>query len=142
MQNVATFSLLRDRAYLLLFLLVFSATWLNASQTYILSYRAEIKNAIVISESFHLSKAMTQITSTPKQSLKLYSPKESNLQKIMHTHKDKVLEFLMKEGVHTRSYEKTYNLKSSSIIFLTLPPTYITVDFNDDYATITRLILK
>jgi len=60
----------------------------------------------------------------------------------MHTHKDKVLEFLMKEGVHTRSYEKTYNLKSSSIIFLTLPPTYITVDFNDDYATITRLILK
>lgn len=142
MQKCAIFSLLRDRAHLLFFLLFINASWLNAAQTYILSYRAEIKNAIVISESFHLSKAMTQIDFSPKQSLKLYSPKESDLQKLVYMHKDTVLEFLMKEGVHTRSYEKIDNLKSSSIIYLTLPPTYITVDFNDDYATITRLILK
>ncbi len=138
MKRMVVLSLLRDLPRP--FVLLLFTTWLNASQTYILSYRAEIKNTIVISESFHLSKAMKHISSSPKESLKIYSSKEQDLEKIIHIHKDEVLEFLMKSPVHTRAYEKTNNLKSSSIIFLTLPPTYITVDFNDDYATITRLI--
>jgi len=122
--------------------LVLSAAWLNASDTYIISYRAQIKNAVVISESFHLSKAMTQIESTKAQALTLNTPDQSDLKTIMHTHKDEILEFLMKSGVHTRSYEHMQNSKSSSLITLTYAPTYITVDFNDDYATITRLIYK
>lgn len=129
-------------AIYLSFALIFTCTWLQASETYILSYRAQIKNAVVISESYHLSQAMTQVKSTPAQSLSLYSPDESDLNAIMHNNKDDILSFLMRHGVHTRSHEKIKNLKSSSLINLTLPPTYITVDFNDDYAIITRLILK
>ena len=129
-------------AIYLSFALIFTCTWLQASETYILSYRAQIKNAVVISESYHFSQAMTQVKSTPAQSLSLYSPDESNLNAIMHKNKDEILAFLMRHGVHTRSHEKIKDLKSSSLINLTLPPTYITVDFNDDYAIITRLILK
>ncbi len=129
-------------AIYLSFALIFTCTWLQASETYILSYRAQIKNAVVISESYHFSQAMTQVKSTPAQSLSLYSPHESDLNTIMHKNKDNILEFLMQYGVHTRSHEKVNNLKSSSLINLTLPPTYITVDFNDEYATITRLILN
>lgn len=129
-------------AIYLSFALIFACTWLQASETYILSYRAQIKNAVVISESYHISQAMTSINSVPANTLRLYSPKESDLNLIMHRHKDEILEFLMHHGVHTRSHEKVSDLKSSSLINLTLPPTYITVDFNDEYATITRLILK
>jgi len=129
-------------AIYLSFALIFTCTWLQASETYILSYRAQIKNAVVISESYHFSQAMTQVESTQAQSLKLHSPRETDLNIIMNQHKDEVLEFLMHHGVHTRSHETVNDLKSSSLINLTLPPTYITVDFNDDYATITRLILK
>ena len=120
--------------------LLFAVVCLNASQTYILSYRTQVKNAVVISESYQFSKAMTEIKATKAESLSLYSPHETNLNTIMHLHKDEILEFMMKYGAHTRSHEKVHNSKSSSLLQLTLPPSYITVDFNDDYATITRLI--
>lgn len=129
-------------AFYLSFALILSATWLNASDIFIISYRAQIKNAVVISESFHFSQAMTQIKSTPAQTLRLYSPKETDINAFIHSHKDKITEFLMHYGVHTRSDEHTHNSMTSSLITLTFPPTYITVDFNDDYATITRLIQK
>ena len=122
--------------------LIFLASWLNAEQTYILSYRSQIKNSLVISESYQLSEAMSEVKAKKAQSLSVYSSKERDLNKILLNNKDKILEFLMKYGVHTLSYEKIRDLKSSSLIVLTLPPTYITVDFNDDYATITRLILE
>ena len=129
-------------AIYLSFALIFTCTWLQASETYILSYRSQIKNAVVISESYHFSHAMTQVESTPAQSLRLYSPHETDLNTIIYKNKDDILTFLMRHGVHTRSHEKINDLKSSSLINLTLPPTYITVDFNDEYATITRLILN
>ena len=123
-----------------IFSLFFGVAWLNASQTYILSYRTQVKNAVVISESYQFSKAMTEIKAIKAQSLSLYSPDETNLNTIMHLHKNEILEFMMKYGAHTRSHENVHNSKSSSLLQLTLPPSYITVDFNDDYATITRLI--
>lgn len=124
----------------LVFFVLFTASWLEASQTYILSYRAQIKNAVVISESYQFSQAMSEVKAQTAQSLSLYSPKETNLNTIMNNNKDEILEFLMKYGTHTRSHEKVSNNRSSSLISITLPPTYITVDFNDDYAIITRLI--
>lgn len=130
------------RHILLFFTIVFTSTLLSASQTYILSYRTQIKNAAVISESYQFSKAMTQIKAVKAESLSLYSPDETSLNAILHVYKDEILEFLMKYGVHTRSHENIRNLKSASLLQLTLPPTYITVDFNDDYATITRLITE
>ncbi len=129
-------------AIYLSFALIFTCTWLQASETYILSYRAQIKNAVVISESYHFSEAMTQVKSTPAQKLSIYAPHEPDLNIIIRDNKDDILEFLMRYGVHTRSHEKVNDLKSSSLINITLPPTYVTVDFNDDYAIITRLILK
>ena len=122
--------------------LILTCTWLQASETYILSYRAEVKNAVVISESYHFSQAMTQVEAMPVESLRLYSPQSSDIKKLMHKHKERILTFMMHNGVHTRSHEKVSDLKSSSLTYLTLPPSYITVDFNDDYAIITRLILK
>ena len=120
--------------------LILLASWLNASQTYILSYRAQIKNAVVISESFQASPTMSEIKATPAQKITIFSPKETDIQNILKNNKDEILEFLMKYGAHTRSFEKVSNLQSSSLLILTLPPTYVTVDFNDNYAIITRLI--
>lgn len=122
--------------------LILSAAWLNASDIFIVSYRAQIKNAVVISESFHFSKAMTPIKSTKAQTLKLYSPNETDIHTFIHTNKDDIIEFLMHYGAHTRSDEHTQNSMSTSLISLSFAPTYVTVDFNDDYGTITRLIHK
>jgi len=121
-------------------LVLLLSTYLNAAQTYILSYRAQVKNAVVISESYQFSQSMTPIKAKTDKTLSIYSPKETNLDKIMYINKDEILEFLMKYGAHTRSHEKVRDLKSSSLIELTLPPTYITIDFKDNYAIITRLI--
>lgn len=120
--------------------LILVCSCLNASQTFILSYRAQIKDAVVISESYQLSKAMSPVKAEKAETLFLYSPQKRELRTIMQIHKDEILEFLMRHGVHTRSHENVTDSKSSFLLSLTLPPTYITVDFNDDYATITRLI--
>ena len=127
------------RTLVLVFILL-NTSLLSASQTYILSYRAQIKNAVVISESYHFTEAMSPIKAKTAQKLTIYSPKETDLKHIMKKNKDKIIEFLMKYGVHTRSHEKLIDMKSSSLIELTLPPTYLTIEFNDNYAIITRLI--
>ena len=127
------------RTLVLVFMLL-STSLLSASQTFILSYRAQVKNAVVISESFQFSQAMTPVKAEPAQKLTIRSDEETNLRLIIEKNKDEILEFLMKYGAHTRSHEKVSDLKSNSLIELTLPPTYITVDFKKDYAIITRLI--
>ncbi|PHR57573.1 MAG: hypothetical protein COA44_05935 [Arcobacter sp.] len=120
---------------------MFNFSELQASETYILSYRAQVKNAVVISESFYLTPSMKEIHAKPMQVLKIDATNESNLHEILKKNKDVLLEFLMKYGTHTRSHEKVHNYKSSSLISITIPPTYITVDFKNDYAIITRLLL-
>ena len=124
------------------FLIFYLASNLEASQTYILSYRAQVKNAVVISESFHLTKSMKEVHAHPAQKLEIDTLKENDLQKILEKNRDHVLEFLMKYGTHTRSHETVTDNKFSSLISITIPPTYITVDFKNDYAIITRLITQ
>lgn len=125
---------------LILISLLFSFTGLEAYETYILSYRAQVKNAVLISESFYLTPSMKEIQAKPMQSLKIDATNENNLHEILKKNRDILLDFLMKYGTHTRSFEKVYNNQSSSLISITIPPTYITVDFKNDYAIITRLI--
>jgi len=120
--------------------LILLASWLNASQTYILSYRGQIKNAVVISEPIQASASMSEIKAKSGQKLTIFSKKDTDIETILQDNKDEILEFLMKYGAHTRSFETVSNLQSSSLLILTLPPTYIAVDFNDNYAIITRLI--
>lgn len=122
--------------------LILTAAWLNASQTFIISYRAQIKNAIVISESYQFSKSMRDIKATKAETLFLDYKQSTNLDTFMQMHKDEILEFLMRHGAHTRSHEKVSAAKSSSLLSLSLPPSYITVDFNDGLAIITRLVTE
>ncbi len=122
--------------------LILAATWLNASQTFIISYRAQVKNAVVISESYQFSKTMHALRAKEAESLIVHLEHKTDLNSLMNTHKDEILEFLMHSGAHTRSHEKVTDTKSSSLLSLSLPPSYITVDFNDDYATITRLVAE
>ena len=133
---------MRKRPYLAFFLIFFLASGLEATQTYILSYRAQVKNAVVISESFHLTESMKEVHAHPAQKLEINASNETDLQKILEKNRDEILEFLMKYGTHTRSHEKVFNNKSSSLVSITIPPTYITVDFKNDYAIITRLITQ
>jgi len=130
-----------SRLVLLLSYILFTATYVHASQTYILSYRTEIKNAVVISQSYHYTQAMHNIKAHTGKSLTLNLSHKMPIKTILLTHKDEIIGFLMSLGVHTRSHEKIDKSVSSSLISLTIPPTYVTVDFNDDYAIITRLIL-
>ena len=126
---------------LILYYILFGTSCVDASQTYILSYRAQIKNAIVISESYYYSKAMQKVKAHPSKQLTLPSEDKSNTDTLLEKNKDLIVDFLMKQGLHTRSHEKVNDAKSSSLISISIPPTYITVDFNDGYAIITRLIL-
>jgi len=130
-----------SRTLVLLFILLFFSTLVSASQTFILSYRAQVKNAVVISESFQFTQSMSPIKAEPAQKLMINSKKETSLNLIIEQNKDEILEFLMKYGTHTRSHEKVTDLQSSSLIELTLPPSYITIEFKDNYAIITRLLL-
>ena len=82
---------------------------------------------------------MKEIHAQSMQSLKIDATNENDLNIIVQKNKDLILEFLMKYGTHTRSFEKVYNNQSSSLISITIPPTYLTVDFKNDYAIITRL---
>ena len=84
---------------------------------------------------------MQEVTAHPSEHLTLHSNDNTSIDALLEKNKDKIVDFLMKQGLHTRSHEKIYNLKSNSLICITIPPTHITVDFNDDYATITRLII-
>lgn len=118
------------------------ASFLEASQTYILSYRAQVKDAVVISESFYLTESMKDIHARPAQSLKIDAAKQTNLHTILDANRDLVLEFLMRYKTHTRSHEKVFNNQSTSLVSITIPPTYITVGFKNDYAIITRLLLE
>jgi len=127
---------------LVLFFILFTASSLEASQTYILSYRAQIKNAVVISESYYFSKAMKEVQAHTSKQLTIHSPNETDITIIMNTNKDKIIDFIMQQGLHTRSHERVNQFKSSSLISITIPPTYITVDFKNDYAIITRLITQ
>ncbi|MDF1880161.1 hypothetical protein JHD50_02390 [Sulfurimonas sp. MAG313] len=120
--------------------LILLSVCLQASQTYILSYRAQIKDSVIISESFHLSEAMQDIQATTAQSIRLHSDTATTVKNIIKDNQAQVLEFMMKFGTHTRSHEKLRNNISSSLITITIPPSYITVDFKNDYAIITRLI--
>jgi hypothetical protein len=122
--------------------LILTAAWLNASQTFIISYRAQIKNAVVISESYQFSKSMRGVKAKKAEEIFLECEHNTNIDTLMHTHKDEILEFLMRHGAHTRSHEKVSAAKSSSLLSLSLPPSYITVDFNDGLAIITRLVTE
>jgi len=83
---------------------------------------------------------MKPIKAHADKSLKLENIPPHNLNKILEKNKEEVLLFFMKQGTHTRSHEELINNTSKSRISLTIPPTYITVDFKNDYAIITRLI--
>jgi len=131
----------KKRLPFLLFLLLLTSTWLHASHTYILSYRTQVKDAVVISESFYITPSMQEVHATAGKKLALDTFQEKDIAKILDKNRDRLLEFLMKTGTHTRSHEKLNNNKSSSLISLTIAPTYITVDFKNDYAIITRLII-
>jgi hypothetical protein len=119
----------------------FSPSVLNASQTFIISYRAQVKDALVISESFYFTQTMQGVDAYRGEALTIHSPYKTNVNTMMQNNKDKIIDFLMQQGVHTRSHEKIDDYKSSSLISITIPPTYITVDFKNDYAIITRLLL-
>jgi len=133
-------SVLSLRNFILFYFLLLSSC-LNASQTCILSYRAQVKDAVVISQSFHFTQAMQDIQANKGKRLRIYSPYETDLNTMMQKNRDEIIDFLMKQGVHTRSHEKINDFKSSSLISITIPPTYVTVDFKNDYAIITRLII-
>ena len=85
---------------------------------------------------------MQGVYATAGQRLRLDALNETDIHVIFNKNRDEILEFFMKYGAHTRSHENVNNNKSSSLISITIPPTYITVDFKNDYAIITRLITQ
>lgn len=135
-----SYSALIPRIFILFYIFFISSS-LHASQTFILSYRAQVKDAVVISQSFHFTKAMQDVHANMGKTLSIYSAYETDLNAIVQKNADEIIDFLMKQGVHTRSHEKIKDFKSSSLISITIPPTYVTVDFKNDYAIITRLLL-
>jgi CRISPR/Cas system-associated exonuclease Cas4 (RecB family) len=121
--------------------LILCASSLFAHETYILSYRAQIKNAVVIHESFHIASAMQDTHAQSADSLKISIEKEAiPLKTLLLRHKEEVFDFLRHKGLHTQSYEEVIASQSDSLIFITIPPTHVTVEFKNDYVIITRLI--
>ncbi len=124
-----------------LLLLMLLPSFMMATETFILSYRAQIKNAVVISESLYISESMKEIIARPDKHLQLETLPNEHIRQTLYRHKEKLIDFLMKDGLHTRSHETLYDYRSDSLICITIPPTYVTVDFKNDYAIITRLLV-
>jgi len=114
---------------------------LNASlsQTWILSYRAQMQKSKITHEHFHITPAMISIDGIKSSSLELEINNELSNEKNLKNNKERILEFLFKNGIHLQSHSDNINNINKSITTLKVPPTPLIVEFNSNTVTISIL---
>ena len=131
----------RDGNYAQLFsalLLVSSATTLlAATDAYIISYRATVKNAQLLHEKLSLSRAMTPCRgSVENVELILPIAQSQNLRTIIEQNRDTFFTYMQTQDLHVKSAASKGNNSYSELTTLTLPPHCFIVTINENFAII------
>jgi len=90
-------------------------------------------------EHFHITPAMTSIDGIKSSSLKIEIDDELSDEENLRNSKERILEFLFKNGVHLQSHSDNINNTNKSITTLKVPPTPLIVEFNSNTVTISIL---
>jgi len=125
------------RIITLILLLTFSLL----SEIFILSYRVSIQDNRVIGEKLTLSPIMVPMKFRSVSFIEVDSDYDDTNRYIIRSHKDEVLEFLFKNGIHLDNQTKisSFGVGGSTITTLLLPPTYIAIDRTKNFTLITLL---
>lgn len=106
---------------------------------YIISYRAVIRNAVMVSESFNISRSMQKCRGIPASSVFLDANGSTNLHQILSNQYETFFSLMQQETLHIEHHENNINTANLSHTVFTMPPQCFTVDINEDFAKITAL---
>jgi len=98
-----------------------------------------MKKSQITHEHFHLTPSMTQINGVKGKSLTLEVNDELSNDVNLKNNKEKILEFLFKNGIHLQSNSDNINNINKSITTLSVEPTPMIVEFNSNIVTISIL---
>jgi len=90
-------------------------------------------------EHFHITPAMTLIKGIKSNSLELEIDDKLTDEDNLKSNKERILEFLFKNGVHLQSHSDNINNMNKSITTIKVPPTPLVVEFNSNTVTISIL---
>lgn len=106
---------------------------------YIISYRAVIRNAVMVSESLNISRSMQKCRGIPASSVLLDTNGSTNLHKILSDQFEEFFSLMQQEALHINHHEKNINTANAGHTVFTMPPQCFTVDINEDFARISAL---
>ncbi len=106
--------------------------------SYLIGYRAIVKDALLVDEVLNISRAMTPCTGTPQSPL-LLSILTQDLQLILKNNAEKFYTYLLSQSLHVKHNESVINNQSKSLTTLTFPTHCFKVDFKGNLAKITLI---
>jgi len=98
-----------------------------------------MKKSKITHEHFHITPAMTPIDGIKSRSLEIEIDDELSDEENLRNSKEKILEFLFKNGIYLQSHSNNINNMNKSITTLRVPPTPLIVEFNSNTVTISIL---
>jgi len=101
-----------------------------------------MKKSQIIHEHFHITPAMTEIKGKKTNPIMLDIDDELSHDENLQNNKEKILEYLFKNGIHLQSHSDNINNTNRSITTLKVAPTPLTVEFNSNTVKISILQQK
>ncbi len=114
-----------------------SSLW---ADEYIISYRAAVKDAVLLNETLNVSRAMQPCSGSAGRSLTLENSADSDLEKILSNDKELLFDYIQRLPIHIIHHGANTRSQNRSVTIMRLPPQCFTVDFNDDFVRIAPLI--
>ncbi len=106
------------------------------AQSYHIGYRAVVKDAILISETLSVSRAMLPCHGSEAPAIALPSQDGDTLHDILSASHDDFYRYMQHYTLHVRSQDTTTLAIYHTQTTLTLPTHCFEVEFNDGFATI------
>lgn len=114
-------------------------TSLLGADEYIISYRAVVSDAILVSERLSISRTMQRCQGSPGAFVLLETAGEADLDNIIQHDFDLFFTLMQQTALHVDHDEHSIDSIGKSQTVLSMPPQCFTVDINQDLAKITAL---
>jgi hypothetical protein len=119
--------------------LILSYSLALSADEYLISYRYTIKNALLINETFNISKAMQKCSGKPYKELLITKKKSESLKELLSKRDGEFLAYVEALGIDVKSRERTENFTSNSLTIVTLKTKCFKVDVNENFVIIAPL---
>ena len=106
--------------------------------SYLIGYRAIVKDALLVDEILNISRAMTPCVGTLQKSLLLNNSSE-NIHTLLKDNAQEFYSYLLSQSLHVKHNESVINSQSKSLTTLTFPTHCFKVDFKGNLAKITLI---